>query len=815
MKFLISFPLFITISFAYTIPARYHSYNEMVAELDSLALRYPNITREYTIGLSQTDGLPILALKISDSPALKEDEPSILFTGIHHADELMGCEVCLYLINHLLANYDTNALTKRIIDSTQIWVVPIVNPEGHEVVFAGLDSFWRKNKRDNNNNGIFDLDFDGVDLNRNYNFLFDSGGSADPQSRTYRGPYPLSESETRAMADLGKEENFVLEICYHGDMDSIEGERVYYPWRWGNAYSPDYPFIKPIAEKIAQMTINEAGTGTYRVDLGLVDGGLYRNYLYHEFGTFAYTIEVGTSYTPPESRVDSICASNLPGAYYLMERVFGPSITGRVVDSLTGNPLRARIRLVGIDSSYPIIFPRYSDSVFGRFHRIVNPGNYTLEISKPGYGTKQYPVSVSDIPTSITVYLSPTHWSQLQPLPMPPSNRPISSGAYLVTVGDSIIFALKGNNTRDFYLYYITGDNWVFVDSVPYALERKRKVKQGSALCYDQSQFLYLTKGNNTLEFWRYNLKPNQNEPAWTRLTDVPGQKRLRGGTGIAFVPDATNGYIYLLKGSRTNEFYRFRLPNGPWEPLPNAPGERGFKKGSALAFNQDSLIYCLKGSAKTNEFYAYKVQDSSWRILASLPLRGNSGRSKKVKDGGAMVFVDGKCYAIKGGSSQEFWTFNPPINQSDTGHWIEREPIPLLPSDKKVKAGGAITATDKYVYAFKGAKTTEFWVWSDFSKSSISSGQPEYRAKAYKTRKNNLTWFLNPQSQELQITGNITPDTKLVVYNTLGDKVLRLYLKNPLLDSISLATLPEGIYFVRLISNYQTIETKKIIIIK
>jgi hypothetical protein len=811
MNFLISFLLLVTISFGYTIPARYHSYNEMAAELDSLATLYPNIAQQCTVGFSQRESLPILALKISDYPAIKEEEPSVLFTGIHHADELMGCEICLYLVNRLLANYDTNALTKKIIDSTEIWVVPIVNPDGHQVVFAGIDSFWRKNKRDNNNNGIFDLDFDGVDLNRNYNFLFDSGGSSDPGSRSYRGPFPFSESETRAMADLAKRESFVFDICYHGDMDSVQGERVYYPWRWGNRYSPDYPFIKPIAEQIATKTINDAGTGTYRPSLGSVDGGLYRNYLYYTLGTFAYTIEVSTDYIPPEQRVDSICDRNLPGAYYLLERTFGPAITGRILDSITGNPLSARVRIIEVDSTYPMVISRYSDSIFGRFRRIVNPGNYTLEISKPGYGNKQCRVTVTDGPASVTIYLAPTAWTRVQSIPGFPSNKAVGSGASLIAVDDSLIFALKGNNTCDFYSYNVPGDIWIFVDSVPYASERKRKVKQGSAICYDQNKYLYLTKGFNTAEIWRYNQKPNLGEPIWTRLPDVPGEKRLKCGTGIAFVPNGANGYLYLLKGSGTNQFYRFNRQNGIWEQLPNAPGDKGFKKGSNLAYNQDSLIYCLKGGAKSNEFYAYDINDSSWKRLASLPLRGSIGRIKKVKDGGALVFTDGKCYAFKGGNSQEFWTFIPPTNPSDTGKWIEREPLPLLPSDKKVKAGGALAAANGFVYGFKGAKTTEFWVWVDLSEQIFRYGSQDYSTKINSTP----TLLINPLLKELKIVGEAINDSKLFIYNTLGERIMTVNLKNPLPVSVSLKTLSEGVYFIKLISENTILQTKKIIIVK
>ncbi|MEO0093786.1 MAG: M14 family zinc carboxypeptidase [candidate division WOR-3 bacterium] len=801
MKFFVVFFACLATTIGYTIPDRYHSYFEMVALLDSFASRYPNIAHQCTIGFSQTESLPILAMKISDNPGLDEDEPSILFTGVHHGCELLGCEICLYLCNHLLANYDTNALIRKIIDSTEIWVVPIVNPDGQGVVFAGLDSFWRKNTRDNNNNGVFDLDYDGVDLNRNYNFLFDSGGSGNPSSRTYRGQNPVSEAETRAMTDLAKRENFLLEICYHSDKDSAQGERVYYPWRWGNANSPDFPFIKPIAESIAKRIKNDLGNGTYTPVIGLVDGGLYRNYLYHAFGTFAYTIEVSTRYIPPEEWVDSICERNLAGAYYLLERTFGPAIAIRVFDSLSGSPLRAKIKIIGIDSTYPIMIPRFSDSIFGRFRRIVNPGNYTIEVSKAGYSTKQVKASVNDSPVELNINLTPTAWSQVQSIPKLPSNKPVGGGASLVTVNDSLIFALKGNNTRDFYCYNINNDFWAFVDSIPYGLNQKKKVKNGAALCYDQKQYLYLTKGNNTKEFWRYNLRPTANERKWVLLPDVPGEKRLKGGTGLVYVPDS---FVYLLKGSGTKEFYCFHLPYGPWQQLPSPPGEKGFKRGSALALADDSLIYCLKGGSKTNEFYVYNIKDSSWRRLASLPIKGSSGRNKRVKDGGALIFTNGFGWALKGGNSSEFWQFFSPQTLSDTGYWTEKEQLPTGPSNKKVKAGGALTSASKFIYAFKGAKTNEFWVYYDWSKFSIDS---------YSLSQKHLRRIKNRTT--INFDSYILPNTNLVIYNSLGVKVASETIKGTQMWQPFLKSLPSGVYFIKVISNDKTQHRiiKKIII--
>lgn len=805
-------PLLFTASWCYTIPERYHSYNEMVTELESLNSVYPNITQICTIGFSQVESLPILAMKISDNPAIKEDEPRILFNGIHHSAELMGCEICLYLINQLLVNYDTNALTRRIIDSAEIWLVPIVNPDGHQVVFAGLDSFWRKNKSDNNNNGIFDLDYDGVDLNRNYNFLFDSGGSNSPSSRTYRGPRPFSESESKAMAELAENENFVFDICYHSDKDSSQGERVYYPWRWGNSYAPDYPFIKPVAEELATKIINDLGNGTYTPVLGLVDGGLYRNYLYYAFGTFAYTIEISRSYLPPESKVDSICVRNLAGAYYLLTRIFGSMIKGKVLDALTGNPLRARVRLVEADTSFPIILPRYTDSTFGRFYRIVNPGSYTIEVSKPGYGNKRIGVTVGNTPAQVTIFLAPTSWTQIQSVPQPPDNRKVGAGANLVTVSDSLIYGLKGNNTRDFYFYNTLKDYWCLVDSVPYALPIKKKVKSGAGLVYDQNKYLYLTKGNNTREIWRYALRPTFGEAVWTQLSDVPNEKRLKGGTGLAFVSTETNDFLYLIKGSGTKEFYRFNIKADTWERLLDVPGDKGCKKGSGLAFNQDTLIFLLKGGSKNNEFYAYDIKNSNWQRLASLPLVGNSGKSKRVRDGGALTYGAGRCYALKGGNSDEFWVFYPPAFPNDTGYWIEREPLPILPSNKKVKAGGALVFSNDYVYALKGAKTNEFWVWHDWQKGLSSLTKKIYQSEKKKPFSHLI--FSNRQLWLSKIFPIIPANSRLTIYNTLGERVFSQEIGQSLTYSIPLNQLSSGVYFFRLTFNFWQ-DSKKVIIVE
>ncbi|MDH5683458.1 MAG: M14 family zinc carboxypeptidase [candidate division WOR-3 bacterium] len=390
VKFILSVLIWVLVSVpicAYSVDPRYHTYGEMTDEMIAAALEYPEICRLHTIGYSSFFQLPLLALKISDNPDVEEDEPRFLFNGVHHATEIIGVEICLYMMHDLLSRYDTSRQVKSWIDSNEIWLVPMVNPDGHYINLNVVQDSWRKNARDNNGSGQFEPDFDGVDLNRNYDFLWDYG-DANPSSRTYRGPFPFSEDETRAIRDLAFKKKFVFDICYHSDRDPSLGESVYYPWLWGSKYCPDNFHIKEVAESIAFRILNDLGNAPYAPIFGrATEGGLARNWLYYAIGTFPFTIEVSTSYQPPGYRVDSICKRVLDGSYYLFKRISGPSITGSITDSATGQPIVAEVRVLEAYSSPDTIAPRNSDSIFGRYRRILKPGYYTLEIIASGYET--------------------------------------------------------------------------------------------------------------------------------------------------------------------------------------------------------------------------------------------------------------------------------------------------------------------------------------------------------------------------------------------------------------------------------------------
>ena len=369
------------------IDERYHTLEEVAYELDSLANQYPTITHLDTLGYSTCDSLPIFAMKISDNVHEKEDEPAILYVACHHAEEILGIEICMYMINDLLSKYSTDSSITHWINTKEIWVVPLLNPEGHNVVMSGIDTTWRKNKRDNNDNGIFDLDYDGVDPNRNYNFHWAEGGSAEPPSEYYRGTRPFSENETRAIKNLCASQNFTFCNTDHSARTGL-GEVVYFPWQWAGGYSPDYPFLRQIADSIAKRIVNDQGNGHYDVLPGYGLDGKTRNWLYGVHGTFTFCIEVSTTTIQPSWMVDGICERNLVGAYYLLERADGSGVTGIISDSLTGEPLSAEV--VIYDYYAPELPARTSEQRYGRFLRMLFKGVYNVEIHKRGYASKYF-----------------------------------------------------------------------------------------------------------------------------------------------------------------------------------------------------------------------------------------------------------------------------------------------------------------------------------------------------------------------------------------------------------------------------------------
>lgn len=193
-----------------TTPVVYRSYDDpqrgIRAWVDSLARSNARVSVD-TVGRSY-EGRPILAVKIGprgDAAA----RPNVLFIATHHAREWAATETALRLIRHLATA--TDARTDSLVTTRDIWIVPVVNPDGYEYTFT-TDRLWRKNRRPMSGGAI------GVDLNRNHSLnwgLDNTGSSPTPSSEIYRGPSAASEPEVSALQAWHALHPPVISITYH------------------------------------------------------------------------------------------------------------------------------------------------------------------------------------------------------------------------------------------------------------------------------------------------------------------------------------------------------------------------------------------------------------------------------------------------------------------------------------------------------------------------------------------------------------------------------------------------------------------------
>ncbi|MCB5265838.1 MAG: T9SS type A sorting domain-containing protein [Candidatus Cloacimonetes bacterium] len=385
------------------LPSCYHSYDEISSILFDLENQHPDIAKVHLIGYSQQDEVPIYAMQISADVQGSWQRPALLFVGQVHAEEIMGVELTLANITEIL-EHRNQAPYGLWINQLDTWWVPTLNPEGHNVVTANLDTSYRKNKRDNNGNGIFDFsplvgyDIDGVDINRNFDFNWAHGDTLMQPGGTevydyYRGPAPMSESEIQAIKRLADEKKFIYSICWHSSRSGNFSEKVYYSFNWKDVRpSPDLLFAKSIAQGVASQITKENGSATYEFYPNTSRQGCFHDWMYLQYGTFQLLIEMGTSNLQPEEpqMLDTLSRCK-QGVWWLLNRalLFSTAVpsssllTGNIKDSSTGEAIEAEIIIQGRHA--PWFVPRTSDSETGRYFKALPTGTYTVQTRKKGY----------------------------------------------------------------------------------------------------------------------------------------------------------------------------------------------------------------------------------------------------------------------------------------------------------------------------------------------------------------------------------------------------------------------------------------------
>ena len=306
--------------------ARYHDYAEMVAELNKAVADHPAIVQKFSIGESYQHR-QIWAAKISDNVGTDENEPEVLIDALHHAREHLTVEQALAALRWLSDGYPSNSTVKRLVDTREIFIVFMVNPDGGEYDLTGSPyRAWRKNRQPNA--GTTNV---GTDLNRNYDYHWGccGGSSGSTSSITYRGPKAFSAPESRAMRDfinsrvVGGRQQIKAAITLH-----TAGEQVLWPYGYTRADVPadmtadDYAALRTIGGRLAGKN---GYTPMQSSSLYITDGDEI-DWAYGRHRIFMYTFELYPSgvtsisrFYPPDEVIGRETERNKSAILYLID----------------------------------------------------------------------------------------------------------------------------------------------------------------------------------------------------------------------------------------------------------------------------------------------------------------------------------------------------------------------------------------------------------------------------------------------------------------------------------------------------------------
>uniref|UniRef100_A0A7C6A9Y8 T9SS type A sorting domain-containing protein n=1 Tax=candidate division WOR-3 bacterium TaxID=2052148 RepID=A0A7C6A9Y8_UNCW3 len=211
---------------------------------------------------------------------------------------------------------------------------------------------------------------------------------------------------------------------------------------------------------------------------------------------------------------------------------------------------------------------------------------------------------------------------------------------------------------------------------------------------------------------------------AWAQKPDIPlghNRKKVKDGA-LAYYPAQKK--VFALKGGNDVEFFQYDIMTEKWDTLASLPDSnvqtgrrRKAKAGTALCYG-NNYLFAIKGG-KTQDFYSYDIINNTWTERCTIPqvILGPSGPCvlSKPNYGAALVYADinNQVYLLSGNKTRQFLAYNPQTNT-----WRLAKSIPpyytRIPGsdlrERKVKAGGALTIGGDTIYALKGGRSNEFY---------------------------------------------------------------------------------------------------------
>jgi len=382
-----------------TVEETYQTALDIVAAHPTLAtwIDAGDSWEKATVTSPEQAGYDMIVLKLTNS-AITGDKPKLFITASIHAREYTPAETVTRFAEYLVNNYGVDADATWILDHHEIHLMFHANPDGRKKAEAGTD--WRKNTdRDDGCTTTY-----GSDLNRNFTYQWDTGGSSDfPCDTTYHGPTAGSEPETQGI------QNYLKEIFpdqrgteaaptdatgIYIDMHS-SGGYVMWPWAYSRtATPPNSTQLRTLGRKFAYF--NGYRPGQVAAILYVASGGGI-DYSYGELGVASFAFELGTAFFQDCSTfTGTIYPNNLPALIYAAKVARTPYLTPLGPDTLNLALPAASIYL----SDRPTLTATINDTRYRQTNgteptQTIAAAEYYID-TPPWLGGTAYPMAASD-----------------------------------------------------------------------------------------------------------------------------------------------------------------------------------------------------------------------------------------------------------------------------------------------------------------------------------------------------------------------------------------------------------------------------------
>ncbi len=284
-----------------------YTYEVMQRDIQGLRVRYPFI--EVGSAGRSVLGKELSYIKLGNGPN------KVFYNGAHHSLEWLTSPLLMKFTENFAKAYAQRSNIRGydirdIWEQSSIYIMPMVNPDGVNLVLNGLqpnNPYYNKLLQWNDTgrpfSQVWQANIRGVDLNHNYDALWEKykeiaqrEGYNKPGPTRYPGTSPESEPESKAVADFTRSHDFKLVLAYH-----TQGEVIY--WNFEN-------LAPPVARKIGEMFSNVSG---YALDetYGLASYSGYKDWFIQEYRRPGYTVEAGLGTNPlPIWQFDKIYNDN-------------------------------------------------------------------------------------------------------------------------------------------------------------------------------------------------------------------------------------------------------------------------------------------------------------------------------------------------------------------------------------------------------------------------------------------------------------------------------------------------------------------------